>query len=134
MDASGIFVVSWQSYGSVAGNDVDYSIQFRAFDLAGLAIDPVDVQVNTYTAGDQMRPAAGIMDGGAFEVFWTSEGSPGDPDQWSVERRPFAPDGTPAGDQSSVSTSPVLGTLPADAAMNRDGDAVASWNALTWTS
>jgi hypothetical protein len=69
------------------------------------------------------------MDGGAFEVLWTSEGSPGAPDQWSVERRPFAPNGTLAGDQSSVSASLVSGTLPADAAMNRHGDAVAAWSA-----
>lgn len=124
---NGDLVVTWQSQTS-GGDDADgSSVQARRLPFVGPPGD--EVQVNTYTVGDQVRPAVGIMDGDAFEVFWTSEGSPGDPDQWSVERRPFAPDGTPAGDQSSVSTGPVLGTLPADAAMNHNGDAVASWNA-----
>jgi hypothetical protein len=88
VDASGIFVVSWESYGSEAGNDSDYSVQFRAFDLAGLAIDPIDVQTNTYTSGYQWYPAVAFGSDGRLFVVWESNGSPGtDNNGFSVQGR-----------------------------------------------
>ena len=69
-----------------------------------------------------------MMDGGAFEILWTSHGSPGDPDSWSIQRRPFAPDGSAAADQSPVNTSTVWGARPLDASMTRHGDMVAAWD------
>ncbi|REK09625.1 MAG: hypothetical protein DWQ36_06130 [Acidobacteria bacterium] len=88
MDDSGIFVVSWESFGSEVGNDSDFSLQFRAFDLAGFAIDPIDVQANTYTSGYQWYPAAAFGSNGRLFVGWESNGSLGtDNNGFSVQGR-----------------------------------------------
>jgi len=88
IDAIGAYVVSWQSYGSEAGNDADFSVQFRAFDLAGRAIDPIDVQANSYTAGYQWYSAVAFGSNGRLFVVWESNGSPGtDTNGFSVQGR-----------------------------------------------
>ena len=88
MDASGIFVASWQSYGSEVGNDTDFSVQFRAFDVAGHALDPIDVQANSYTAGYQWYSAVAFGSNGRLLVVWESNGSPGtDQDGFSIQGR-----------------------------------------------
>jgi hypothetical protein len=93
---SGDFVVAWQSNGS-AGSDTDRdSIQMRRFASDGTALDPSDVQVNTYTTSAQTRPRVSVGPSGDFVVVWDSEGSDGDDtSQSSIQMRTFASDGTP---------------------------------------
>src|SRR6185295_17446085 len=58
-DASGNFVVVWQSQGS-SGNDASgYSIQARRFDSSGSAIGD-DFQVNTFTVSAQRFPSVAV--------------------------------------------------------------------------
>ena len=71
------------------------------------------------------------MDGGGFEILWTSEGSPADPDHWSVQRRPFAAGRQPGRrrDPGQHDPAPGAGAPGLDASMTRHGDMVAAWDA-----
>ncbi len=88
VDDSGIVVVSWQSFGSWGNDASGYSVQFRAFDLSGFAIDPIDVQANSYTNDYQWYPAVAFGSDGRLLVVWESNGSPGnDNSGFSVQGR-----------------------------------------------
>jgi hypothetical protein len=90
MAPNGVYAIAWQSYGS-AGNDAsDYSVQFRAFDADGAALDPADVQANSYTTNAQQSPAVALAPTGLLLVAWESNGSPGnDGNGFSVQGRLF---------------------------------------------
>ena len=75
--ANGTYAVAWQSYGSSGNDSSDYSIQFRAFDASGTALDPTDVQANTYTTNAQTYPAAALAPNGRMLVAWESIGGTG---------------------------------------------------------
>jgi len=75
--ANGVWAATWQSYGSSGNDGSDYSIQLRAFDADGHALDPTDVQVNTYTTNAQLFPAVVLAPTGRALVVWESTGSPG---------------------------------------------------------
>jgi hypothetical protein len=88
--ANGYSAVAWQSYGSPGSDNSDYSIQFRAFDPDGVALDPVDVQANTYTTNAQLYPAIVLAPNGKLIVTWESNGGPGnDNDGYSIQGRLF---------------------------------------------
>jgi hypothetical protein len=73
-DASGRFVVVWESSASAALDTGDPSIQGQRFDASGTA-DDAQFEVNTYTTGSQISPlvAANGLDGrGDFVVVWSS--------------------------------------------------------------
>jgi hypothetical protein len=127
MGAGGSFVVAWQSDSS-AGDDVDAtSVQARRFTADGNPLGP-DFQVNTITPGEQNRPGIGVMNGGAFEIAWTSRGT-----EWSVQRQAFAADGAPTGSQQQVNTTTIgWSFLRSQLSMNRHGDFVVVWDG-GWT-
>ncbi len=88
--ANGVSAVAWQSYGSPGNDNSDYSIQFRAFDPDGVALDQVEVQANTFTNSAQLFPAAVLAPNGKLLVTWESSGSPGnDNDGFSIQGRLF---------------------------------------------
>ncbi len=85
---NGFYAVAWQSYGSSGNDNSDYSVQFRAFDAEGAALDPEDVQANSYTTNAQQYPAAALAPNGRLLVAWESNGSPGnDGNGFSVQGR-----------------------------------------------
>jgi len=53
MSSTGMYAIAWASFGSSGNDNSDYSIQFRAFDMSGLAVDPFDVQPNSYVTSTQ---------------------------------------------------------------------------------
>jgi hypothetical protein len=129
MTGAGDIVVVWTDDTSDGDDTSGISIQARRYLPSGLPAGD-DFQVNTYTTGPQVRPAGGIMDGGAFEIIWLSDGSSGDPDHWSIQRRAFASDGTPIGAQEEFNTTIIgAGERPSEMSMNRNGDFVAAWDA-----
>ena len=90
MDASGSFVVLWESAGSVGADTSGISIQGQFFDSNG---DPVGSQfeVNSYTTGDQMSPDVSAIDQhGQFIVTWSSALSSGADPSKSVEAQRMA--------------------------------------------
>ena len=129
VDADGDFVVAWESRGS-SGTDSHFrSVQMRRFASDGSALDPADVQVNTYTTNSQVVPTVAAAPDGDFVVSWTSGGSSDtDTSSDSVQMRRFASDGSaldPADVQVNTYTTDwqYEPTVAADA----DGDFVVSW-------
>jgi hypothetical protein len=66
---NGFYGIAWQSYGSAGNDNSDYSVQFRAFDAGGVALDPADVQANSYTTNAQQFPAVALAQPAAV-VAW----------------------------------------------------------------
>jgi hypothetical protein len=74
MDASGDFVVAWQSH-TQDGNG--YGIYARRFDAAGNPQDG-DFKVNTFTNKDQEEPSVAMDADGDFVIAWQSDTQDGD--------------------------------------------------------
>jgi hypothetical protein len=112
MSSTGMIAVAWASYGSSGSDNSDYSIQFRAFDTSGGALDPFDVQPNSYTVSTQWYPTAAFASNGRLLVAWESNGGSGpDTNGFSVQGRLFEvftfADGFESGDTSKwASTTP----------------------------
>jgi hypothetical protein len=80
MNASGSFVVAWQSYAQDGpGYGGYWGVFARRFNSAGAA-QATELQVNSFTPSYQTEPAIGMGATGAFVVVWTSYGQDGDTD------------------------------------------------------
>jgi len=101
---AGGFLVVWDSEGGFETDTSGLSIQARRFDAAGVALGP-EIQVNTYTTGDQFVPRVGADGAGGFVVSWGSYGSAGtDSDTSGVEARLLDAAGLPLGSEFQVNT------------------------------
>jgi hypothetical protein len=101
---AGGFLVVWDSEGGFETDTSGLSIQARRLDAAGLALGP-EIQVNTYTTGDQFVPRVGADGAGGFVVTWGSYGSAGtDSDTSGVEARLLDAAGLPLGSEFQVNT------------------------------
>ena len=84
------FVVSWHSERSAGSDDADFSIQAQLFSADGTP-EGAEVQVNTYTSGNQFAPTVATRPDGSLVIAWQSEGSIGtDTDQFSIQGQAFA--------------------------------------------
>lgn len=130
IDASGRFVVAWESGGYRDPADGDLAGIFaRRFDAAGVPFG-AEFQVNTFTADDQTNPAIAVGPGGGFVVVWQSGGYYDDgPDgsRESIVARRFDANGVPQGDEFVVNTfTPDNQRVPA-VALDGTGNFVVSW-------
>jgi hypothetical protein len=128
MLADGGFVVLWNSQGSTGSDTSGYSVQARIFGEDGLPLTG-ELQVNTYTTGNQLSPhVAGDLNGNLV-VVWDSQGSMGtDDDAASVQVRRFDRHGMPldvAELQVNTFTSGSQGGQ--SVAVGRDGGFVVAW-------
>ncbi|MCA3272608.1 MAG: putative Ig domain-containing protein [Roseomonas sp.] len=73
MDASGEFIIIWQSNGQDGSGDGIYAQRYNA---AGMAIGG-EIQVNTFTSSDQQAPAVAMDANGDVTVVWESLGQDG---------------------------------------------------------
>jgi hypothetical protein len=130
-DAAGNAVVVWESGfppsppptqdGSGAG------IFVRRLSPSGAPLSG-EIQVNTFTAGNQFIPNVDVAPGGDFVVTWISEGQDGPPDYRPTDyARLFAADGTPKTGEIRLSTSDVHSEYYPTAAFCPDGGFVAVW-------
>jgi hypothetical protein len=123
MDGDGDFVVAWQSFGQDGSL---LSIFARRFSSAGTALG-VELQVNSYTAGDQELPSVAADVEGDFVVAWESSGGQ-DGDASGVFARRFSSVGSALGSEfrvnSYTSGAQSHPTVRADA----DGDFVVAWD------
>lgn len=92
-DATGNFVVLWESNGSGGDDDWTYSIQGQRFSNDGSPMDS-QFQLNTYTIGGQYAPAVAMDDAWNLVAVWESESSGGSDDAGkSIQgRRLFVPE------------------------------------------
>jgi hypothetical protein len=130
-DASGNFVVAWQSTAYPGpGQDGDESGIFaRRFDSAGLPLTP-EFQVNTYTTGYQSQPAVAMEAGGSFVVVWESGSYYGGQDGSSlgVFGQRFDSSGAPAGPEFRVNTETLQNQENASVSVGQAGTFTVVWS------
>lgn len=120
-DASGNFVVVWESYPQ----DGDGTGIFgQRFDAAGSPIGS-EFQVNTYTTNWQRNPSVAMDGPGNFIVVWQSYQQDGS--RSGVFGQGFNSLGTPAGSEFQVNNYTTGEQIPTALAANAAGEFVAVW-------
>lgn len=130
MDANGRFVVAWQSGGYDVAADGDFRGVFaRRFAADGSPASD-EFQVNTYTSGEQGRPAIAMQPDGGFVVVWESGGyysAPQDGSGTGIFAQRYDAAGQPVGGELRVNTV-TEGTQDAPAvAIDAGGNFVVAW-------
>lgn len=125
--STGEFVVVWSSGGS-AGTDTapSYSVQMRRFDTVGAPVAP-ELQVNSYTTGNQRGPNVGIDGSGAFVVVWGGSNSPDPGETFGVVARRVDSGGTPIGNDFPANSYTTGGQFGAEVAVRANGSFVVAW-------
>ena len=121
MDASGNFVVVWESAGQDGSG---FGVVGQRYDASGAPLGG-EFAVNTQTAGDQFGPSVAVGPAGGFVVAW--EGAP-DGDFRGIAARRFDAAGTPLGPEFQVNTfTPSFQDGP-DVATDASGNFVVVWH------
>jgi len=125
-DAAGNFLVVWQGQGSPGSQ-----IQGQRFDSTGTP-QGTQFAVNTYTTGNQFRPAVASDGSGNFVVVWTSfGGSPGsDAFDESIQAQRYDGAGAPLGSQFQVNSYTTQAQFFPAAAADAAGNFVVVWNSF----
>lgn len=127
---SGEFVVAWQSAGSSQADSSGDSVHLQRFDASGGALGG-EIEVNTYTTGNQRQPRLALDSAGGFLVTWTSLGSSGtDLDQESVQGQFFGADGGRIGNEFQLNTYTTAAQQRAAVASDGSGNFVVSWQSF----
>ena len=111
----GGFVVVWQSTGQ---DGSDQSVHGRLFDSNGASVGG-EIQINTYTLGDQDQPDVSMADDGSFVVAYRRTG-------FEQAVRLFDASGDPLGDGFQIGT-PSSGAEPPEVAHLADGSFLVSY-------
>ncbi|WP_299763991.1 cadherin-like domain-containing protein [Ramlibacter sp.] len=123
MDASGAFMVVWESKGQ---DGDDAGVYAQRYDAGGLARG-AEFRVNTTTAHNQRNPTAAMDASGNFIVSWESEGQDGG-GNWGVYLRSYRPDGTAETGEMRVNTTTAGDQQGASVAMGDEGRCVVAWH------
>lgn len=121
MDASGNFVVAWQSTNQ---DGDDYGVYAQRYNAAG-AVQGSEFRVNTYTTGAQMTPAIAMDAAGDFVITWSGSGS--DPSNYGVYGQRYSAAGATQGSEFQVNTTTSLNQQGQSVAMDAAGDFVVTW-------
>ena len=90
-----------------------------------------DVQVNSYTTGNQDFPSVAMDADGDFVVVWTSYGSSGtDSAFFSVQGQRYASNGAAAGGEFQINTYTTGNQVLPSVALDADGDFVVVWQSF----
>jgi hypothetical protein len=122
-NATGEFVVAWESFGQ---DGSDEGIYARRFDAAGVPLAD-EFRVNSHTTGSQAAPAVAIDASGDFVVAWSGVGG-GDID--GVFARRFSSAGVAQGGQFRVNTYTTSFQAAPAVAMDAGGDFVIAYNSM----
>lgn len=121
MNASGDFVVAWQSDSQEGGHGS--GIFAQRYDAAGNPLGS-EIHVNTETLGDQLYPHVALDVAGDFVVTWTTDDLNGSS---KIFAQRFSADGLAQGDEFSVNTTEGTAANFSQVAMNAAGDFVITW-------
>ena len=124
IEPDGDFVVAWQSFGQ---DDITYGIFAKRFDSAGVP-QARELQVNTYTTGNQVQASVAIGADGRFVVAWTSGGQDGD--DVGVFARRFDSAGAPQATELQVNTYTTSSQHRPSAAFGDAGGFVVAWQSF----
>ena len=99
-----------------------------AIGLQVVAARADDVQVNTYTTGNQRQASVALDADGDFVVVWASFGGYGtDPLGWDVQGQRYASDGSASGNEFRVNTYSSNNQVHPAVAMDAEGDFIVVW-------
>jgi hypothetical protein len=100
----GGFLATWSSQGSLGSDLSGSSVQAQRYAADGSSAG-TQLQVNSFTTGNQTDPTASFEADGDFVVAWTSAGSFGnDGSGSSVQARRFSSTGAPVGPEFQVNS------------------------------
>jgi len=123
MDASGDFVITWQS----EYQDGDfYGIYAQRYNAAGNP-QGAEFLVNSTTAGSQIFPSIAINPIGDFVITWAAGGQ-GNPDGVDIFSRRFNADGTAVGTEFLVNNYTTGDQNHPSISMNPQGEFIIAWN------
>ncbi len=128
-DATGNFVVVWQSYKDSVGDDSSsWSVQGQRYGSDGLEIGG-EFQVNSYTTSSQWYPAVASDSNGNFVVVWKSKGSNGtDSNGDSIQGQRYASSGTKVGGEFQVNSYTTSTQEYPAIASDATGNFVVAWS------
>ena len=118
--ADGGFLVVWET--DVGG--IPENLLARRFDASGQPISG-EIEVNTFSDGDQEDADVASDAAGNFVVVWESDGQDGDLD--TIVARRFDPAGQPLGDEFVVNTFTTGNQDDPDVAVHPDGRFAVAW-------
>jgi hypothetical protein len=123
MDASGSFVVVWESYNQL-GPGRFWEVFARRYNAAGVAQGATEFLVNAYTTGSQTDPDVAMDAVGNFVVVWRSEQDGSGP---GIFGQRFNAAGVPQGGEFQINTYTTgYQNFPA-VSMSTQGDFVVTW-------
>ena len=122
MNATGDFVVAWESDAQDGSSGGIYAQRYNA---AGLA-QGAEFRVNSYTTSSQFRPSVAMDAAGNFVVAWQSLFQAGDGYEIYAQRYNAA--GVAQGSEFAVNSFTTLTQRYASVAMNPAGDFVVTWD------
>lgn len=126
-DADGDFVVVWVSYGSSGTDSSNGSIQGQRYSAEGSPVGG-ELQINTYTTGQQLSPSVAVDADGGWVVVWSSYGSTGTDDlESSIQGQRYLADGSPMGGEFQINTYTTEEQTVPFVAAGADGDFVVVW-------
>ncbi|MFC1852363.1 hypothetical protein ACFL27_19370 [candidate division CSSED10-310 bacterium] len=130
VNATGDFVVVWQSVGSDQSDTNLASIQAQRYSSTG-GIVGSQFQVNTYTTGNQYAPEVCVKSDGDFVVVWQSYGSNyGDTSYWSVQGQRFSSSGAFLGSQFQLNSYTTLYQEEPSVGVDVNGTYTMVWHSL----
>ncbi|MHC5858254.1 NHL repeat-containing protein [Nostoc sp.] len=124
MDASGDFVVSWQSLGQDGSG---YGIYAQRYNNAGVAVG-VEFQVNNTTISNQTNPTVAMDANGDFVISWQSYGQDGDNN--GIYARRYNSSGVAQGSEFLVNDTTTDNQSNPSVAIAADGNFVISWQSF----
>jgi len=100
---AGEYVVTWYNTDGSAGDPSGRSVQGQQISATGQLIGG-ELQVNSYTDGDQYNPSVAVGPGGEFVVVWSGYGSFGSDTDYAILGQRFDADGLAVGSEFQVNT------------------------------
>ncbi len=122
-DNSGNFVVVWHSVAQLSDSSRG-DIFMRAFTSDDQPVGD-EVQVNTFTGGDQEKPALAMRANGDFIVVWTSFSD--FTSLYDIKARIYK-NGTASGDEFLVNTTTLHSQTNPDIAVDSNGNFIVVWD------
>ncbi|VAW50481.1 hypothetical protein MNBD_GAMMA05-884 [hydrothermal vent metagenome] len=132
MDASGAFVIAWDSLGqeplpATSGGSTQLGVYAQRFDAAGNTVG-TDFLVNTETTDSQSNPSIAMNADGDFVVSWQSENQTAAVNGvYDVYAQRFSNDGNSAGSEFLVNTEIEDNQSAPVVAINGNGEFLIAW-------
>ena len=124
MDATGDFVIAWQSLNQDGSH---YGIYSQRYSASGATVGK-EFRVNTFTTDDQSQPSVAMDAKGDFVVAWSSTNQDGNP--YGIYAQRYDSKGFSQGKEFHVNTFTAGGQRLPSVAMDQAGDFVVAWTSF----